>query len=141
MYSKERVRLAIDKRWNWSEEEETRKTWNTEMEGYMLRGTQRKGSLWWKGILFPVLEVNTNSPDIQHYLSAINYFLNYFWNTSACKSWSTKTISSYSYICVVRLHMVVDLKVLNCSVTIKLNILNDKKLQLFLASFFLFPFL
>lgn len=41
MYSKERVRLAIDKRWNWSEEEETRKTWNTEMEGYMLRGTQK----------------------------------------------------------------------------------------------------
>lgn len=43
MYSKERVRLAIDKRWNWSEEEETRKTWNTEMEGghkreFMVRG-------------------------------------------------------------------------------------------------------
>lgn len=43
------------------ERKKTEEGTETDTEGYIARRTQRKGSLWWKEILLPILEMNTGS--------------------------------------------------------------------------------
>lgn len=75
--TKKRVRLAIDKKWDWREEEGRRRNWDR-YKGIHSKGDREKKEFMVKGNPPSILEMNTNSPDIWLDLPAINCFLNYF---------------------------------------------------------------
>lgn len=56
------MRLAIDKSWKWSEEEEARRNCDRDM-GICAKGDAEKRELMVKGGL-PILELNIKSPDM-----------------------------------------------------------------------------